>query len=320
MTLAEVRELWLADQPKFTRLATMVQAQLTAEVRRRGVAATCTSRPKDTASLLKKLIVRRSYDAYEELSDRAGARVVVAYPDAVPVVMEAVESLFEVRKMDDKRLTRPHDKLCYLGIHYDIALREPFVAGTEGLKGLVCEVQVQTRASNLWSDVSHELAYKPTAEVPSEILRSIYRLMALLEIFDETIGKARDTIMNQPGYEERRLLAVLESHYFSLAGREFSRDLSLAILGELKGLAYGGNVDDYIQDISQFATQNEEKLTELYGRYAEDERCSPLLFQPEALFLFEQFERDPFKLKEAWIARFEPQLLEELATVWGVSI
>jgi hypothetical protein len=62
------------------------------------------------------------------------------------------------------------------------------------------------------------------------------------------------------------------------------------------------------------------KLAELYAAYAEDQRASPLLFQPEALLLFERLEEAPARLEAVWSAILPRELLVELADVWGQPI
>ena len=318
MGLAEIRERWLSERPRYERLADTVKLSLERRLHKDGIAGQCFARAKDLGSLLKKVLLRGVLDStYEALSDRAGVRVVVTYPDSVPGVEAAIEDTLDVRKKDDKRLTRRVNELSYFGIHYDVCLRPPLATDLEEMAGLPCEVQIQTRASNLWSDVAHQLAYKSAVDASPETRRSIYRLMALVEIFDETIEKARDTIMNTLGYEERSMLSVLEPHYYRYAGRPFSADLSLRILATLKGLLPAGQTAAFARTMENFAAAHEQKLRVLYEAYRADERCSPLLFQPEALFVFEELERDPFQLKDTWVRQFDLDLLEELAMVWG---
>jgi hypothetical protein len=62
-------------------------------------------------------------------------------------------------------------------------------------------------------------------------------------------------------------------------------------------------------------------LQALYRAYREDERANPLLFQPEALLIFERLETDPDRLRGAWpVDRLRLELLESLGTVWGVAV
>jgi putative GTP pyrophosphokinase len=72
------------------------------------------------------------------------------------------------------------DQVGYQGIHYDIKLNDDEVAGTE-FDGVWGEIQVRTLAQHLWSDMSHELGYKPELSVPDEMQRRLFRLSALVE-------------------------------------------------------------------------------------------------------------------------------------------
>ncbi len=59
-------------------------------------------------------------------------------------------------------------------------------------QGLKSEVQVRTMAQHVWSEASHTLQYKQEASVPRALLRSIYRLSALLETVDLEFERVLD--------------------------------------------------------------------------------------------------------------------------------
>jgi len=71
--------------------------------------------------------------------------------------------------------------------------------------------------------------------------------------------------------------------------------------------------------LDDFVEHNREKLEEIFRDYAEDERCNPLLFQPETLLVFERLDKDPFRLKEVWARALPLELLESLAAIWGTA-
>lgn len=317
--LEAVRERWLVQKPVYGALAKHVREVIEGELRSRGLLAVCTAREKDVASLLKKAL-RKSYD-YDDIHDKAGVRVVVDFPSDAPVVEQLIRDRFSILHYENKTVGLDYDRLAYLGVHFEIALRgETLGTDEKRWSGLLCEIQVHTRAQNCWAEISHELIYKSDEDPPTEIKRRIYRLMALIELFDENVEMARDTLLQLPGFEEGRLLRELERWFYRLTARRFDRDLSLEILQVLKDAYSESERAGFGKMLDEFAGTNLSKLEMIYARYRDDERCSPLLFQPEALMVFERLTRDQFRLKEAWLARLPEVLLRDLGAIWGVAV
>lgn len=317
MNLEAAREMWLGERRVYAGLAAHVRQIIQREIQRRGVLATYTAREKDLASLLKKLL-RKKYE-YDGVHDKAGVRVTVDFPTDVATVEAAIREQFIVQHYENKTFTLEYDRLAYLGIHFEVTIPNTPLA-EERWRGLLCEIQVQTLAQNCWAEISHQLIYKSDEEPPGEVKRRIYRLMALVELFDESIGMARDTLLRQPGFEEGRLLHELERWFYRFTAQRFDRALSLEIIGILRD-AYSEQERSSVSHLlDAFVAANREKLEGIYTTYRGDDRCSPLLFQPEALMVFERLETDEFRFKEFWLAHLPETLLENLASVWGLSI
>jgi ppGpp synthetase/RelA/SpoT-type nucleotidyltranferase len=317
--LEPIRERWIADRPVYTALAEHIRTLLKAELQRRGLLCSVDARPKEVASLLKK-VLRKSYSApYEDIHDKAGIRVVVSFAADVATVEEVIRQRFRVERYENKTRGLDYRELGYLGVHFDVSLLEGDAARGEW-RGLISEIQVHTRAQNCWADVSHHLLYKPAQEAPLQVKRRIYRLMALVELFDESVQEARKVIEMLPGAPEARVLSELEQHFYQFAARPYDRELSFDIIGALERLYDAGERDGFGELMRRFVESNHAKLVELFAAYRDDDRCNPLLFQPEALMVFERLERDPFRLREAWTASFPLLLLENLAMIWGRAV
>ena len=318
--LEALRERWLSERPLYGEFCKRVKGILETEARRVGIACTVHARPKEVASLLKKALRKRYANPYEEILDKAGVRVVCTYYDSLSQLEAIVRNLFVVHSYENKTLGLEYDKLGYLGIHFEVSLPETCVEPDDKYRGLICEIQLHTGAQNLWADVSHELSYKSSQEPPTEIKRAIYRLLALVEIFDGEVAEARREILSLPGFQEGRMLEQLDGHFFRFTAKPYDRELSLEILSGLQTLFSKEEVEGFGPLFEEFVKRNDEKLAQIFSQYADDERCNPLLFQPETLLVFERLERDAFRLKETWARLLPLELLESLATVWGTSI
>ncbi len=313
MTLDNLREEWIGQRPRYETFARHIQEILTRDLQKHCIRGIVTSRAKEIDSLVKKAIVG-GYNL-DQISDKAGARIVLTYPDQVSQADSLIAELLMVHERDDKAEKLGESQLGYLGIHYAVSLR-PDQAGE--YTDLRCEVQLHTRAQNLWSDTAHDLAYKPASPLPTKIGRAIYRLIALIELFDDQIANARAAILKQPGFREALILELLEKHYYRLTAKLYRRELSLHILGCLAALIPEPAL--LAETTAAFVADKDEKLRFIYEQYRDDQRCSPLLFQPEALLIFPLLEHDRHRLKDTWDRVLAPELLEDLAAVWGVSL
>jgi len=234
MNLEAVREQWLAEQPVYEDFGKRVKSILEAEVRRKGITCVVHERIKEVSSFLKKTL-RKNYDnPYEEVHDKVGVRVICTYKDSLQQLEEIVKTSFIVHKYENKTLGLEYDQLGYLGIHFEVSLPETALESDDKHKGLICEIQLHTRSQNLWADISHELSYKPSQHPPVEIKRAIYRLIALVEIFDEEVSQARKAILSLPGFQEAHMLEELEKQFYRFTAKPYDRELSLACISHIK--------------------------------------------------------------------------------------
>jgi ppGpp synthetase/RelA/SpoT-type nucleotidyltranferase len=316
VSLQVLREQWVTARPLYEEFAQYVSIVVAEATRARGLSCDVTHRAKEVHSFLKKAI-RKSYASpFEEITDKAGVRVIVTFLDSFNAVTGAIEDQFEILKTEDHGNHLSFDRLGYLGKHFDVRLRSEREEATR-FAGLRCEIQLHSRAQNLWAEVSHQLSYKGSLNPPAGVQRGIYRLVALVEIFDQSAAQSRQAIVTASGYEEAALLESLEAEYYKVSGRAFDRELSLMILRELKELMLVDGLEVAAGRLSAFAQHHRAKLDELFAEYRDDARAALLLFQPEALAIFEQLETDRFVLRERWNRALPPQLLEELALIWG---
>ncbi|MFY9586753.1 MAG: RelA/SpoT domain-containing protein [Actinomycetota bacterium] len=313
--LDELRVRYIEEQPRYKQLAEEVRARLESETRAEGLNVRVEHRAKDVPSLVKKALAHGK--SYQDIVDKAGVRVIYHYAWQGQRIEEIIDSAFVVLKREDKAADRPPDQLGYLGVHYDVRFKDGDKSASKiELDRPTCEIQLHTRQENTWADYSHELLYKAPQDIPTGIRRDLYRLVALVELYDREVNRVRDVILAQPGHAVARILDRLERDFYRLAAREYDGELSRRILDAVLPL-YGDNVDATIE---AFLNGAGSKLDQIYTMYVDDQRASPLLFQPEALVLFDLLERSPTALQEAFSDVAPVELLADLATVWGTPL
>jgi ppGpp synthetase/RelA/SpoT-type nucleotidyltranferase len=300
-------------RPALTAVVNSVVAQLKTEIANRGVLpAAVTGRVKDTASFVKKAFRKPYADPWADIHDKAAVRVTTVVDGDVATVQEAVEDKFRVVSVEDKRATLPPNLLGYLGVHLEV---DPADAA---LPGELCEVQIRTAAQSAWADVSHHFLYKVISEVPADLQRALYRLLALVELFDLEVSRVREAIAKQPGYSEAQLLDTLEQQFLRLTAHSYDPELSTVVLKQLLP-TLGSDPDHYGQTLAHFVEHHRDKLLGLYDDYLADNRHI-LMSQPESLLVFERLEVDPFTLAESWRSSLPESMLESLAAIWGKPI
>lgn len=311
--LEEVRRAWIAEIPIYERFVEHVVAILRSEFR--NPAIEIYGRAKEIDSLLKKLILK-PHKTYETLTDKAGVRVIVKFTEEIDVVGKFIERRFNDHKKDDKRATLKIDQVGYQGIHYDIKLNDDEAKGTEFV-GIWAEVQIRTLAQHLWSDMSHELGYKPELKVPDVMLRRLNRLSALVEIADDEFAGLHDVIQEMPEFNTYKILRLLETQFYKFAAVEYDKELSVSAIDAFNHLYGAGGLAGRQEQFEEFCQAKAERLSHIFDVHHGVATRPVFLFQPESLMIFHLLDFDKFRLREEWVKHYPPRELEQLAIKWG---
>jgi hypothetical protein len=70
--------------------------------------------------------------------------------------------------------------------------------------------------------------------------------------------------------------------------------------------------------VGPYIAEHESELKALYADYENDDRANPLLFQPEALLIFERLANDRYRLRQVWPPSVPESVLSALARTRGV--
>lgn len=128
------------------------------------------------------------------LQDLIGLRIISLFKRDVSQICELIEKSFKVIKKynTDERLKE--DQFGYLSIHFVIEMLEEWLAvpTLTAFSEFRAEIQVRTIAQHIWAAASHTLQYKQEVGVPATVLRSIYRVSALLETVDLEFERVLD--------------------------------------------------------------------------------------------------------------------------------
>jgi ppGpp synthetase/RelA/SpoT-type nucleotidyltranferase len=322
----QIREKYESERQLYKAFANFVYEKINEEIRLRGIKVSDIQyRAKEVESYVKK-VLRPKYSGKQiNISDKAGVRIIVTYFDLVQEISSLISEVFVVRKIENKLDNLDPNKLGYLGIHYEVSLPEGLISDDiNGFRDLICEIQLHTQAQGLWASISHELLYKPDEMLPIEYQRILYRLIALVEIFDNEVLNVKTKIASLKHSEEIEILLAAERYFRRLASKvqSYDKELSLEIIKNIKD-AYNKsekeNIDLLLKNFLE-RDQNSEKIVDIWLDYSNDPRRNPILFQPEILLIFERLEKDEFVLKDLWERVLPIKLLEQISSIWGISV
>lgn len=318
----QARTEFMRTQPAYRALMECSENVLSEGLRSAGIPARVDGRVKEVDSYLKKLLRSPKYLSGEQpIQDRAGVRAILPYLDDADAVDGVVRDRFHVEEYEDKVESLGADRLGYLGIHYIARPKEKWLDEEQRLQldELKVEIQVGSMAQRAWADVSHELLYKASVDVPDTFKRMMNRLIALVELFDAEIERCRCGIRELPGFRENQILEPLDRELLKFSGLPPDRVLSQLITPPIVATYKHESPHKLFTDvIAPWIEANREHLEEVFARKRkEPEALSPLFSQPESFLILERAENDPDGLREAWPAELPQALLQEITEYWG---
>ncbi|CAL9328056.1 hypothetical protein SUDANB106_00014 [Streptomyces sp. enrichment culture] len=308
-------------------------AQLTAALLRRKTARariTCevTHRTKELGSFVTKAYHKGYDDPWKKITDKAGVRIIVQHKGLLDAALQVVkDNLTLVGAPEDYRDQEDVEgkySLQYPRLHVQTLACGDLTDG-DG-QPYECEIQIRTDATDLWARMSHRLLYKTGAtDVPRDVSRSLYRLIALVELYDLEVERGVDALAQHPDFtRSNRLLAEAEFLYRTFTDHEYRRDLSEDVVDVL--LETVEQEADYPNKLAQFAEQHRQQLEQAYrdygptsehflahGRYV-------LASQPESLIIFERLSTAKMLLRGIWEDQLPETMLSDMAEIWSVHL
>ncbi|MFD8266627.1 GTP pyrophosphokinase [Streptomyces althioticus] len=169
----------------YNRAAELVAQALGRDLKESGVRCIVTHRAKDIKRLEEKCrqrAPRKNYttveDVYDDIVDLAGVRIALYFPGEQDQVEKAVNRLLDVTEKKDfpESNERPPGKEFsgYSATHYRVRLKERELVDLDKryAKARV-EVQVASVLMHAWSEVEHDLDYKPLSGELSDAEKAI---------------------------------------------------------------------------------------------------------------------------------------------------
>ncbi|GAA2105150.1 RelA/SpoT domain-containing protein [Kitasatospora saccharophila] len=319
-TLEAARIRFISERDKYEETALSVAESIKQALREKHVVFQVSSRAKTVASFVKKALAKNYTDPWTGITDKAGVRIVFDMPASLDIGLQAVREVFPDAVIeDDRQVVGNEDRLKYPKVHAQVTLQSG-----DGTEGLSCEIQLRTAAQDLWSKMSHALLYKPTAPASADVRRSLYRLLALVELYDSEVERGMTAMANNPDYREAQLLQEAEAVFHTFVASDYQIALSQEVMPVLSRLI-DMDISTYRDKLTTFVSLNREKLIELYQEYGPESDSGkngrfPLAGQPESVLIFERLTESPELLRSRWARDLPADWLTEIASVWGIDL
>lgn len=160
-------------------------------------------RAKDPISFERKSAIPSEIDAnlpkykepLKEITDLAGVRIITFFPGTLIEVDQAIADEFAVIEKSDKGLILiDEDRFGYQSIHYLIKIKSERarLAEYERFAEAIVEIQVRTILQHAWAEIEHDIQYKSSRTIPTEIRRRFMALSGMLEIADREFQAIQD--------------------------------------------------------------------------------------------------------------------------------
>ncbi|WP_345962921.1 hypothetical protein ABDE16_18515 [Streptomyces sp. BRB040] len=279
-------------------------------------------RAKTVSSFVKKALTNVYEDVWEETTDKAGVRVIFEHAGDLERGLKIAQGLFPDSTLEDERFEEGFEqRLSYPKIHLQVRILDSELSPDR----MSCEIQLRTAAQDLWSRMSHALLYKPLATSSPVVRRSLYRLLALVELYDAEVERAMTDMTSNPAFEESQLLHSAEALYHEFVASDYRLDLSQEVIPVLLQVI-DTPILAYIETLEEFSKNNRAKLAEFFRDYGPESASglsgqNVLATQPECIIIFELISRKPEALRARWEENILPEdWLSEISGSWGVHL
>lgn len=326
--VSDAFQRYQTERPRVEQAAKLTAALLRRKTARSRITCEVNYRAKEPGSFITKAYQKPYADPWNEITDKAGVRIVVQHKGLLDEALQVVKAnLTLVGDPEDYRDEEDVDgeySLQYPRLHVQV-LAPGDLVDDDG-EPYECEIQIRTEATDLWARMSHKLLYKTgNTRVPRDVSRSLYRLIALVELYDLEVERGVDALAQHPDFtRSNRLLAEAEFLYRTFTDHEYRRDLSEDIVDVLLNTVE--HETNYQEKLAQFAETNRELLEDAYrdygptsdhflvhGRYI-------LASQPESLIIFERLSAAKMLLRGIWEDQLSETMLSDMAEIWSVHL
>lgn len=327
MDINQIAKEWKVDEPKYKELAVLVSSFLKSTITECEILPEISARTKELLSIVKKIKKKRREKgrenySYRDLNDKLGVRIICTFQEDMETIDIYLNKYFVIKKVEKKKETLDVKTLDYISNHYDASIKPSvkYFCKQTDLQELVFEIQVRTLNQHAWANTAHSLSYKQEADIPSSLMRKVYRLLSLYEIADDEFSAVNAALIKHPDNRVYTLLKTLESKFYKYAQVDYDRETSLFTLKILLGYLSENEIQIVLKELEVFIKTNEDKIQRIFEDNKERYFEIPFLTQPEIFLIWFCLEKFFYSIVDNWVDDFDSDELEKITTLWGKTI
>jgi hypothetical protein len=150
----------------------------------------------------------------------------------------------------------------------------------------------------------------------------LYRLLALVELYDSEVERAVAAMTKDPDRELNILVSQLERIFYAFCASDYDVDLTREITAVVLKAVRPDERPDYPERLGAFAAEMRRDLELAYRDYGPGSVPASLgtyilASQPESVAIFERLTNAPRALTQAWTQTLPEQLLDDMKGVWA---
>lgn len=216
-----------------------------------------------------------------DLQDLCGLRIVLLFKRDIKKIISIIKQNFKIVREYDTQERLDSDQFGYSSYHTIINMPDKWfeIPTLKNFKGIKAEIQIRTLAQHTWAAASHILQYKTDENVPKTILRSIYRVSAILETVDiefERFLQERDEYIKQLHKLSPEEINEAKLNVNSL---EKILDENFPLLNKSANENYSLVLDDlslakvhYPNDLIQLIKKHKDEVLEIDKKYSKERK------------------------------------------------
>ncbi|RXJ60617.1 GTP pyrophosphokinase [Candidatus Marinarcus aquaticus] len=156
------------------------------------------SRIKKFDSFFEK-ISRKQYDnPFKENEDFCGIRIILYHLEDIKHLENIIEENFLIEEKVNKSEKLESNEFGYRSNHIIIKIKPEWCVtpNYKGLDDIKIEIQIRTALMHTWAAIEHKLGYKNNQELPTNLIRKLYLMSALLENADMQFQEIKNEAEN----------------------------------------------------------------------------------------------------------------------------
>ncbi|MGI6162213.1 MAG: GTP pyrophosphokinase [Christensenellales bacterium] len=272
MNETQLREQYEKQKPSYASWGNIVAQHILTELSRKDydisafIKVPSDPRVKETNSFIEKALYRsKNYqNPLLDITDKVGVRFVVLNLYDIEIIKEIINSTKEWdisldRDFEEEKKSKP-ELFTYQSVHYIVRNRSIFNYNGYNIEtGTPCEIQIRTLLQHAYAELSHDIVYKKTDEVPSRVKRKFARSMALIEATDELFKEVQELV----NYEDAQFKDFISNMKLYTSTSNYSEKLNKYIYDAYKPLLQEESITAI--DIKHFISDHSFLQTKVKG-------------------------------------------------------